>query len=70
MRLLGSCDVMVRHMDMCGNINDSGALAEGVWEYVNNLVKSYHSLESHEEESCQYEVRTTCICIAIEIRTK
>lgn len=36
---------MVRHVDMFGVTNDSGALAEGVWEYVNHLVISYHSQE-------------------------
>lgn len=37
---------MVQHMNMCGNDLDSGgALAEGVWEYVNDLVKTYHCLE-------------------------
>lgn len=39
---------MVQHMNMCGNDLDSSgsALAEGVWEYVNDLVKTYHCLEN------------------------
>lgn len=37
---------MVQHMDMCGNGMDGGALAEGVWEYVSDLVKEYHSMET------------------------
>lgn len=48
-------------MDMCGNGLDSGAIAEGVWEYVNSLVKTYHSLETRgEQETCQYQVRFDC----------
>lgn len=40
---------MVRHMDnIFGGSIDSGALAEGVWEYVNDLVKSYHSREPNQ----------------------
>lgn len=37
---------MVQHVNMCGNDLDNGALGEGVWEYVSDLVKTYHYLES------------------------
>lgn len=39
---------MVRHVDMFGGAADNGALAEGVWEYVNHLVKSYRSQETNQ----------------------
>lgn len=50
---------MVQHMDMCGNGLDSGALAEGVWEYVSDLVKTYHSLENQEQLG-QYHNQVRC----------
>lgn len=34
---------MVRHVEFGAANMDSGALAEGVWEYVSDLVKSYRS---------------------------
>lgn len=49
---------MVRHMEaggdaLDGGALDGGALAEGVWEYVDRLVKAYRTLDS---DYC-YEVR-------------
>lgn len=41
---------MVRHTNVCGGGDDSGALAEGVWEYVNLLVKTYYSQEAYQYE--------------------
>lgn len=57
-------DVMVRHSDMCCNGFDGSAMAEGVWEYVNSLVKSYRTQdeEDDEEDVCQYKVRLFLIC--------
>lgn len=46
---------MVRHVDICGSSCDSGAIAEGVWEYVNNLVKTYH----YQNDFGQYQVYRT-----------
>lgn len=45
---------MVRHVEICGSSYDSGAIAEGVWEYVNHLVKSYH----FQNDYSQYQVYT------------
>ncbi|KAG5891123.1 hypothetical protein JTB14_022235 [Gonioctena quinquepunctata] len=40
---------MVRHVEFGAAAWDSGALAEGVWEYVSDLVKSYRSQEGTQE---------------------
>lgn len=45
---------MVRHMEsggdaLDGGVLDGGALAEGVWDYVDRLIKAYRSLDT---ESC------------------
>ncbi|RZC36921.1 histone-lysine N-methyltransferase ash1 [Asbolus verrucosus] len=45
---------MVRHVEVGATAVDSGALAEGVWEYVSRLVKSYRTKEM--EESFQYQM--------------
>lgn len=39
----GGFKIMVRHVEFGVANMDSGALAEGVWEYVSDLVKSYRS---------------------------
>lgn len=40
---------MVRHVEFGAAALDSGALAEGVWEYVSDLVMSYRSQESLQD---------------------
>ena len=45
---------MVRHVEVGATALDRGALAEGVWEYVSRLVKSYRTKDM--EESYQYQV--------------
>lgn len=40
---------MVRHVEFGAAALDSGALAEGVWEYVSGLVMSYRSQESLQD---------------------
>jgi hypothetical protein len=42
----------VRHVEVGATAADSGALAEGVWEYVSRLVKSYRT----KEMEIQYQV--------------
>lgn len=47
---------MVRHMESGAAAVDSGALAEGVWEYVNNLVKSYGNNQDYLLDTELYKV--------------
>ncbi|CAH0553559.1 unnamed protein product [Brassicogethes aeneus] len=44
---------MVRHVEYLAT-SDNGDLAEGVWEYVNNLVKNYRTRETQQNEHYQF----------------
>lgn len=48
---------MVRHVDVGVATLDSGVIAEGVWEYVSKLVKSYKNKEMIKEDNYGYQVR-------------
>lgn len=47
---------MVRHVELGAAAWDSGALAEGVWEYVSDLVKSYRSQNGDIQDLEPYKV--------------